>query len=448
MQKPSYDLTLNRVLTFCACFLLSVTPLLGQGPGSKSFAMAENMVKQNRLDDAIRQYDEAIKLEPSNFKYWFQKGKCEYKMGKVGDSKESFKRTVEYRPNFTPAYALLAKIAKTEKDYPNAIYYYEEAARYESDPGRRVQYKLLLVNLLLLDNQVAPAKKHIEEAIAIEPANPNVLFYVGEIAAAEEQWDQARQSYEKALLAESLKDAPPADKAKYYYGLGLALSKLGDNLGARKAWSKANFGPYQQLISQQMLETNHVYYYKLAVSYYLNSDYAEADRYLNQALGIQKDFSSAYVLKAKIENKRGNADMALSNYQKAISIEKISSKRGQLYIQLAGLQAARNDHHNVLTSLDQAVKEDVALGAREDLQYMRARSEYSLGRYNDAVTTLEKLLAANVDTKSRAKYYFLMGMAAKNMSATEKAQEAFKNALYGPYKPAAQLELEKLNGRG
>lgn len=435
------------VLTWIA--LICFAPLSqAQGPGKRAYLAAENLRKQNKCRDAVNQYDEAIKLEPNNYKYYFQRGKCEYKLGELEMAKESFKMTVDYKQNFTPAYSLLAKLYKNEKDYGNAIYYYEEAARYENNSGRKVQYKLLLVNLLLKENRIYDAKRHVEEAKGIDPNNPNILFYNGEIASMEEDWESARRAYERALASERLKSAPPSDKAKYFYGLGLALSKLGDASGAKKAWSKANFGPYKKLISQQMMKTNHVYFYQVAVSYYLNGEYEESEDYIAQALEIQRDFSSAFVLKGKIETKRGNIGRALDHYQQAITNEKNPANRAKMYQMMANLQLNNQDYNGALRSLSQAMKIDGASASRSSVLYLKAKSEYGIGRYGDAVQTLESLLRAGVDTKSKAKYNFLLGMAAKRSGDDARASEAFKGAMYGPFKPAAKVELDKLAGEG
>ncbi|MDX2282612.1 MAG: tetratricopeptide repeat protein [Bacteroidia bacterium] len=427
--------------------LLAAAPLHAQGPGAKAYGEAEDLRKQNRNRDALEKYYEAVRLEPSNYKYYFQLAKCEYKLGQTDNAKESLKRTVDFRKNFTPAYSLLAKLYKDDKDYENAIFYYGEAARYETDPSRRVQYKLLLVNLLINEKRVDEARRQLEEAKAIDATNPNVLFYLGEITSEEEKWAEARQHYEAALASERLKDAEPAEKAKYYYGLGLALSKLGDAEGAKRAWSRANFGPYQALISQQMLETNHVYYYQVAVGYFLNGAYDEADQYAAKALEIQRNFSSALTLRARIAAKRGDLRAAESYYKQAIAEEKTPEKRGRLLVSLAGLQQGSNQPHEALSALSQAAREHPPLAQDPAVLGMKARTEYALARYNDAVQTLDALMPVTTDVKAKARYSFMLGMAARQIGNAEKAREAFKGALYGPYKQAAQVELQALDGK-
>ncbi|WNJ20903.1 tetratricopeptide repeat protein [Pontibacter sp. G13] len=435
--------------TFIWVALLAI-PMIGQaqGPGKRAYLAAENFRKQGKCQDAITQYHDAIRLEPNNYKYYFQRGKCEYKLRDMDAAKESFKATIDYQKNFTPAYALLAKIYKDGGDYTNAIYYYEEAAKYEQQKGRKVQYKLLLVNLLLKEERSYDAKRHIREAKTIDATNPNVLFYEGEIALEDRQWRQAEDSYTKALSSERLKSANPAEKAKYFYGLGLAKSNLGDAAGAKKAWANANFGPYKKLIAQEMMKNNHVYYYRIAVSYYLNGEYKLAQQHIQKTLELQNNFGSAFILQGKIAQKQGNTSGAINHYKKAISAEQDASKRSKMYYMVAKLQIDNNDAYGALSSLNEAFSGDPKAAANTRLLYLKAKAEYNSRKYNDAVATLDKLMQAKLDTKSKAKYSFMLGMAAKATSDNERAREAFKNAMYGPYKPAAQMELEKLKGNG
>lgn len=444
MNKPST--ILNPPLTRTLILMLFLAPMLilAQGPGRRSYLMGENLRKQNKCKEAIQQYDEAIRLEPANYKYYFQRGKCEYNLKDFESAKNSFKSTVEYQPNFTPAYSLLAKIYKNEKDNQNAIYYYQEAARNESNNSRKVQYKLLLVNLLLKEDRVAEAQRHIAEAKSIDPTNPNILFYNAEILSMQKNWSSAKTSYEQALSSERLKTATPAEKAKYYYGYGVALSNLGDNAGAKAAWSKANFGRYKPLIAQQMLENNHVYYYKIAVSYYLNGEYRECESYIAKALELQRSFASAYILKGKIARKEGNKGQAIQFYQQALQMEKNPDRQAGMCRLVAGLQMENKDYGGALRTINQALNLKPKNGATA-LLAMKAQAEYNGGRYNEAISTIEQLLQAGIDPKTKAKYSFMMGMAAKKTRDTERARAGFKNAQYGPYKPAAVMELKKLN---
>ena len=430
------------------CLIVGVyQPVLAQKPGQQYFIEGENMRKQNRCKDAIVKYNDAIKAEPSNYKYYFAKGKCEYKLKDYENAKESFKFTVDYRQDYSPAYSLLAKIyrkeAATNKDaIGEAIYYYEQAAKYEKNDSRKATYLMLLVNLLLKEDRAYDARRYLEDAREINPDNPQILYYTAEIAASDEDWQSARRDYERALETDRLQDASPAEKAKYYYGLGLACSKMGDNASAQKYWAKANFGPYKRMIQQHMMETSHVHFYKIAISYYLSGEYDESDRYLDKALELQNDFSRAYILRGKIEQKRGNLPRAVDYLERALEVEQDAKQKSRMYGMVASLQLKNNDSYGALTSLERALE---GSPGSTKLMYMLAKAEYGAGRFSDASATLDKLLSASPDSKSKARYSFLKGMAARRAGDDEGAIAAFKNAMYGPYKYAAKVELEKLS---
>ncbi len=436
---------LYLLLLFLTILILTPMQSVAQNtPGRAAFIQGENMRKQNRCQDAIDKYMEAISAEPQNYKYFFAKGKCEYKLQNMEAAKESFRRTVEYRENYSPAYSLLAKIFRDEGKVDDAIYYYEQAAKYERSDSRKLQYKLLVINLLLKEDRTYDARRHIDEARELDPTNPKILYYTAELAAQDEDWRRAKDDYELALNSDELKSASPAVKAKYYYGLGLAYSNLGDNENARKAWAKANFGPYKNMIQQQMQQTSHVYFYKIAISYYMNGEYEESEKYIEKALELQRDFSSAFILRGKIEKKRGNISRAIQNYEDAIQLEKDPARRAKMYSLVASLQLSNNDSYGALASIDRALD---ANPNNSNLLYMRAKAEYGSGRFSDAINTLDKLLSAGVDTRSKARYNFMKGMAARKAGDMDIAKKAFEEARYGPYKPAASIELDKLNGK-
>ncbi|MEM6804828.1 MAG: tetratricopeptide repeat protein [Bacteroidota bacterium] len=432
-------------LFICLLLFCFVQAGYAQGPGRAYFEKGENFRKQNKCKEAIDSYIDAIKQEPSNYKYYFMMAKCQLQLKYIDEAKGSLEATVEYQPKFTSAYALLAKIYKEEEDYDQAIYNYEQAARYSSAKKKKIQYELLLVNLLIKQDREEEARRHIEAARKLDPSNPKVLFYIGEISSKNENWEDAKRAYEKALASDQLKNKSPSEQAKYYYQLGIARNNLGDNAGAKRAWGKANFGPYKKLIEAEMAQNSHVHYYKIAVGYYLNGEYDDSEQYVNEALNLQRNFSSAYLLKAKIAQKRGNTAGAVDSYLEAISQEKSPARRSKLYGLMAKLQLRNGDAYGALNSLEKAMQ--TYPKAAPNYLPMKARAEYDSDDYAAASQTLNALLQANTDPKSKAKHNFLLGMSLSKMGDYEEAEKAFTRAMVGPYKLAAKEELNKLKNK-
>lgn len=425
-------------------FFLSFGQMKSFAQGKAAYQQAEIFRKENKYVQAIKKYNEAISKESDNYKYYFQRGRSEFALKRYAYSRVSFQKTVELRANFASGYAWQAKTAKALNRTDEAIANYELAAEYETNKPVQLQYYLLLINLLIEENKIAQAEMTLSDAEKITSNNENILYFKGKIAEKEKRWKDAKKLYETALTSKGLKGASDGTKAKFYYGIGLAKKEMGDDKGAQEAWDKAQFGPFMKLIAQQNEEKGPAYSYRAALSYYFNEEYEEAKVYANKVLETKKDYSGAYILLGKIEDKLGNDEAAINYYSKAIKLEKDPVKKANAQMDLANLHLKHNRASSALTTIKQAKATEARLMKSSKFLAIQARSEYQSGNFDDAVKSLEMLLQGNLDSKKKAKYSFLLGMAAKKSGNMDKARAAFKNALYGPYKPAAEIELKEL----
>jgi tetratricopeptide (TPR) repeat protein len=427
--------------------LLAICTMLGarafaQGQGKASYIQAENLRKGKRYNEAVVKYDEAIKLEPGNYRYYFSRGKCYYAMKEYDLALSSFEETVEYKKDFVFAYTLIAKIYRKKEDIPNAIYYYDLAFQNEQDPKRKVGYKMEAIKLLLQENKTAEAQKHLSEVKAVAPDNLNILYFDAKISNQNGDYENAKSSMVTATG--NLGNEPPANAAKYWYELGYAYNKLGDYTNAQKAWEKAYFGKYKTLIDRERSINSPAYFYRMAVSYYTAGAYAECKEQVAKSLELQKDFSAAYLLLGKIDKKSGNYSGAVDNYRNAANFESDPAKKTKLETMLVSLQVDAEDFSGAVNTANSV------LGKQPNTPqviYLKALAQYRLGQYNGAIGSLESLSASTNDNAAKAKYNFLIGMAARNTDV-EKAKNAFKAAMLGPYKPAAKNELDKLMKNG
>lgn len=424
-------------------FLLCWAGAYGQGPGKTAYSAAENMRKSKRYAEAIEKYDEAIRLEKENYRYLFARGKCYYEMKDYPLAISSLEQTTEINKEFTPAYSLLALSFLKNGDQANAIYNYDQAFRYENNPERKVQYKMQVVKYYMKTGDTQQAQSHIAEAKAVAPDNLDILYYDAKLANQNGDHETAKNSMLSAVS--KLQDAQPAQSAKFYYELGLAYNNLGDYQNAKKAWEKANFGNYRKLIAAELSKNSPGFYYKKAVSYYSAGNYDESRAEVQKALELQSNFGAGYLLMGKIDKKQGNYGQAITNYSTALGMESDPRRKLSLLQMLANLQMDSGDYSGALSSANQVLQEQSS-----DLRtiYIKALSQYHLGQFNAAISTAETgLVTTGIDANNKAKFNFLVGMAAKNTDV-EKAKTAFRSAMYGPFKPAAKSELDKLMGNG
>jgi tetratricopeptide (TPR) repeat protein len=189
---------------------------------------------ENKLEDAIKKYQESIELDPLNDIYHAALGKA-YRELDPPDWKEAEKAYLEatklspksdtYHFKLGVVYAALGKYKLAERSFGKAIEINREEASYHDR----------LSEVLLKDGLVSGAYYEGEEAVKLEPENLDYRFHLAEIYRQIEVWDRAIMNYD-----EILKRNPEYGDA--YCGLAIVYYQSGE---AEEA--KAAFQSCQQL---------------------------------------------------------------------------------------------------------------------------------------------------------------------------------------------------------
>lgn len=183
------------------------------------------------------------------------------------------------------------------------------------------------------------------------------------------------------------------------------------------------------------------YFYTIAASYFMASEFSESKKQIQKALELQSNYSKAYVLLGKIAKKEGNMREAVTQYKTAADNEADPAKKNKLLLATLMMQMDAGDYSGAVSTAN-------SIGSvTPSVAFNKGLAQYKLGQYSNAVSTLEDLVNnPSVDPKSKSQYYFIMGLAFKNQSNAEMAKSSFKSALNGPMKAAAKSELDKMTG--
>ena len=73
-------------------------------------------IRQNRFDDAIADYNEAIRLEPRNRNYWFNRAICQMENKKYEAAQQELDTIVGKWKDWSNAYSLKAEVYLHQKD--------------------------------------------------------------------------------------------------------------------------------------------------------------------------------------------------------------------------------------------------------------------------------------------------------------------------------------------
>lgn len=441
--------------TFLWLFVIASNFAFSQsGPGIGKFQEGEKLRKNKQYKEAVTAYEEAINLEPNNDKYWFRKGQALLQSkDQVDAAINAFKKVTEVNPNFAGAFNMLSKCYMKQKKIPEAIDALQKAYKVESDQDRKVKYKVLAAKLFLNLDKPSDALKELQDAKALRPNHTQVLYTEGEIYARDGKWDQAIDSYNKASSV-----AKQAGKTKevgrFKMSSAYAYYKAGKTADyeREKKELEGNPGwrPYVTKLQKKIKgETGAAKELRLARAYVACNDFEEAKRYINQAIQGGKGLPLAYKMLAQVHIKAGETSMATTALTKAAAAETNPAELSKIYASMIKLQLNGQQYEPALstaTKILQSKPGDI------NVTYYKAISEYKLQQYSQCINSLESILKAtppsgkNSDV-SNAKYYFLMGLAAKKSNQNAKAIEAFGKAKFGSFKAAAEAESQGLSGR-
>lgn len=165
----------------------------------------------NQFPEAVKAFQEVIRLRPQSSLAQGNLGAAYMKMGRFQEARNAFREAVRLRPDDAEAhYNLGLALGKLTRDQ-EALAEFSQAVKLQPDLAR-AQRNLGLANLNL--NHLDEAKKALQEAAALDPKDPQVhyalcVYYArtGDVQAANKEF-KTLQDLDKDLarkLAEQIK---------------------------------------------------------------------------------------------------------------------------------------------------------------------------------------------------------------------------------------------------
>jgi tetratricopeptide (TPR) repeat protein len=432
--------TLYGMAMFGLLWLVAVMPMLAQPSEEvalQAYIKAENMKRTKRYIEAIFEYDKAISADPANFKFIFSKGQCYYMLRDAENAITAFKKTVEIKKDFIPAYTLMAQCYKAQKKTEEIVVSLDNAFKYETDVQKRLKYKLTIINTLVRNGEYGKAKAHIADARKLSPSDPDLLFYEAKTSNELGDYNTAKQAMLTATRQLHTKE--PKYAARFYYELGYAFYKLGQYELAFEAWQNANYGYFKNLIYKYDPKN----YFSTAQAYYKIYDFALSKEYLTQTLKMQHNYTQAHILMAEITKKETNRnDAALTHYLEAVKNEQNLNNKFEMYKAITFGEMDAGKFGDAITYS----KEALAIRPTEhNLMFIQAMAYYRMKNFVEAIKILENLVVIpGIDFETKAMYYFGIAAVRKAMNQPDKARDAYKKADFGSFSRAAQMEYDKI----
>lgn len=177
--------------TLCA-HMLALTPKAASVHNHLGLYLAG----QGRWNEAVAQYEEALKDAPNHVEARNNLGNAYSELGRAADAYSCWIRTLEQDPsNFTATYNLGTWYAE-QSQLPEAREYLESAVRLRpGNPQARTNLAAVLIQMRYPDE----ATTHLRESIALWPNSAHAHYHLGEALRQEGRIDDAAHEFREAL---------------------------------------------------------------------------------------------------------------------------------------------------------------------------------------------------------------------------------------------------------
>jgi tetratricopeptide (TPR) repeat protein len=256
---------------------------------------------QNKDDEAVVKYKEAIKLNPKYADPYYNWALVLYGLKKYDEALAKYQKTVELDPKNTDAYNNWGNVLREQKKYDEAVAKYQRAI--ELDPKYALAYNNW-GNALSDQNKDEEAVAKYQKAIELDSKYAAPYNNWGLVFYDQKRYDEAVAKYQKAIELE-----PKFADAYNNWGLVLKQQKKYDEAVAK----------YQRAIE---LDPK----YALAYNNWGNvlreqKKYDEAVAKYQKAIELDSKYAVPYNNWGNVLREQKKYDEAVAKYQKAIELD-------------------------------------------------------------------------------------------------------------------------------
>ena len=259
------------------------------GPGSRvAFdAVSLNISGDNRYQEgdmpgAIREYQAALKIEPTNVNVLNSLGVCYAVTGDLNRAVECFETVLWIDPGEVMTLYNLALADQAGGDIERALKRYQEVLDIQKD---HFETLFQMGRLYVEQEKPGDGKPYLKKAVSLRPASGPANRYLGECCMGMGRIDEAIQTFKKAIKIN------PNDAASLS-ALGYLFNEVGENPEVALTFCEQ---------SVKIAPEDGLFRYRLGMLYYHQDRIQDAEKALSEALRLGYD---ATALLNKIQEAR------------------------------------------------------------------------------------------------------------------------------------------------
>ena len=252
-----------------------------------------------KTQEALADFTQALKFDPTSFMALYQKANCEYELGQYAEAKTDYTRLRANNGRSAEALTGLARIAVKENNLGLAGEYMDDAvAMMPADSD--IYVRRASVRRAMGNN--TGAVDDLVMAISIDSNN----------RAFQELVNMADADYPAVItgLGNAIAQAP--EQGMFYYIRGV--------IAQAHAHYPSAIADYRRIIDNNLYNYAGLYN-SLAECYLALCKYPEATDNVNQAIAMTADNAPYYLTLARIQRAQGLASEAMANVQRCLTVD-------------------------------------------------------------------------------------------------------------------------------
>jgi len=403
-DKKKFDKKPLIIISIVAAVLIIGVLVLTQFVYKKPTLFTPSGKDTNAPFDGARSVDNLTSDNPG-----IKRGKESYARGYLTDAVSEFNAVVESdAADRDKAIALtyLGMISDDKGEYDKAVEFYNRALTY--DKKNPDIYK----NLSLAyrrKKDFTKALEAAEQSASLNADDTEAKTLMGNIYFETGKYDEAIAAYREVL------DKTP-DNARVLYNMGSALMQKGDEFAAIEYFKKAG-------AADRIGEVAHKAYSRLGVIYTERKDFAEAEKYLKEAIAIRpNDAMNRYNLGIAYLRQKKTAE-AMEELSKAESLGENDAAMlegiGEAYFSMKNYDKSLEVYNRVRKTNERNVKILSRIG----------EIYYEKGELDNAYELFRKITVLEPATENARVAYLNMGNILDDAQRYEEAIEAYQKAL-------------------
>jgi len=338
----------------------------------------------------------------------FAAGETALRENRLDEAERDFRQVLALDPNIAGAYANLGVVHMRRKQWPQALTALRKAEKLApSVVGIRLNIGLVYFR----QNEFLSAIGPFESVLRQSPHSYQARYLLGLCYFFTNRWTDT-------VVALDPLWAQASDQLNYLYVLGLAAEKTKQTALQEKAWTRLveigrDLPEFHLLMGKAHLNRNEheqalrefqlavlrdprlpFVHFNLGATYLRMRDYKQARAEFQKDLEIEPDLAVTYEQLGKLESLAGEPAAAEQYYRKAVSLD---SKMIDSRFALAKIEQERRNYRASLAQLDECVRFDKDNG---NIRYFRGQVLLHMGREKEG--RAELATAKTLMTQQRA----------------------------------------------